>query len=957
MTMPTGRHRRTAGVHPLRLVTLLRRHLRRLGTGPLLALLVGASVAGALASPRLQDAAYDRAFGDQLKAAPAGMRDILLSYSNSGFGIFGVPVRDAGGEPKSPQDDIEKAARRLLGPAEDLVDRLTFSAQTAENDVTDLDGRGRPVPRQATRQALIRIQSDLGPRVRWDAGSMPSVATEPTTVPYIADIEAETVVQRPVKVIPVALATSIASQWQLEVGDRMLLTTAAKHTSYERAEPVVVELAGTFTPLNAADAFWGAENRMLRPAIIPAGGASGGFFPQAVLVTVPENYGPLGGSLAALPKHFAAAVAPDISASRWLDHEWRIVVKDAGTTRADGDVLVNAVSRMTLARSEWGPQIPRVTTGLADVRAGYLRALAVTSALLQFVVVALVAAAALAAAQLAAGLVRARAASLRLLRSRGASLRQLWTLTLTETGLWVLPAAALAAAAVWVLVTGVTRLDAIALAALPVLDALVVAAAVTRSIAAAAVTTRSGAPSRAAQARRIVLELLVLALAVFVVGTIRSRGDRIATGTGDWFAALGPVVLALAAAVILLRVYPPLVRLAAYFVARRRSVLGFIGLSRSARERGAALLPIVTLLVAAAVTTVLATVAASVDRERLTGLYRAVGADGRIVATRIDARDVTAIGQRPGIAAALPAYSRTGDAAGRAGSGTRQVSLLATGPQAYAAALAGSPLAFDAARLRPAAGEDAIAALVSAKLDTSADISLTIDEGTVPVRIVGVEPALERGTPGRTALPVMLVSLDDLRTRLTGVQPNTLLLRGDADAIHALASGDPPTPLTEQVLDRRALQAAVAGRALPALVRVASLLALGLAAALSMIAALQVLAATRRDRADVLIRLRTMGLRRGGEWRLGLVELLPLAAAAVATGVGVGLYLPRLLRRVLDLAPYTGGPAFPPVRPQGSWIVAIVAGLLLLVLVMIILDALLARRAGLAEHLRSGGER
>lgn len=957
MTAHTARHRRSRG-RALRLVTLLRRHLRRLGAGPLLALLVGASVAGALAAPRLQDAAYDTAFGDQVRAAPTGMRDLDLTYTTRGdFGFYGLPLRELGGEPVSPEKDVAAAADRLLGPARRLIQSASFSAQSTENDVVNLDAAGKPQPHQGTRQALIRVQSDLARHVRWDAGGMPPAATEPTTVPYMSDVQAETVVQRPVKVIPVAIATRSAREWQVEIGDRMLLTSAARRTAYDRPQPVVVEIAGTFTPLDAADPFWNAEARMLRAAIVPSSSANGGFFPQTVLVTGPDNYRPLGGSLAALPRDVEFRVPAEASASAWLTHEWRFVVKDTGVTRADSGVLAEAVSRLTLARSEWGPRVPRVTTGLLDVRAGYLRALGVTSALLQFVVVALVAAAALAAGQLAAGLVRGRAPTVRLLRSRGASLSQLWGLTLAEIAVWVVPAAALAAGAVAALVPGATRRHAVLLAVVPVVGSFLVAAAVTRALARAAVSVPAGGASRVAMARRLVLELLVLALAAFVVGTLRSRAERIADGTGDWFAALGPVVLALAAAVVLLRLYPPAVRLAARLTGRGRSVLGFLGLNRSARERGAALLPVVTLLVAAAVTTVLATVAASVDRERLTGVYRTVGADARIVAARIDARDVTAIGGRPGITAALPAFSAPGEAAGRAGTGTRNVEVLATTPQPYAAALARTPVAFDAGRLRPAAPGAPVPALSSAPLRTRDDIVVTIEEGLVPVHIVGIDPGLARGTPGREQLPVLLMSLDDVRAHLSGVQPNTLLAFGDADAIHALAGGEPPTPLTERVLDRRALQAGIAGRALPSLVRNATVLALVLAGLLSVLAALQVLAATRKERADVLIRLRTMGLRRGGEWRLGLVELLPLAAAAVGVGVGVGLYLPRLLVRVLDLAPYTGGPDFPPIRPDWGWVAGIVTGLLVLVLATIVLDARLARRAGLAEHLRAGDER
>ena len=77
-----------------------------------------------------------------------------------------------------------------------------------------------------------------------------------------------------------------------------------------------------------------------------------------------------------------------------------------------------------------------------------------------------------------------------------------------------------------------------------------------------------------------------------VVGSVRSRGEQIRAGTSDWIAALTPMFVALAAAVVLLRVYPWAIQAAARAAARRRLGVGFLGLARAAREDRSTLLPV-----------------------------------------------------------------------------------------------------------------------------------------------------------------------------------------------------------------------------------------------------------------------------------------------------------------------------------------------------------------------------
>lgn len=946
---------------PLGLVTVWRRHLRRFGTGPLLALVTGLTTLLVIGAPRVADTAYDRALGDQLRSAPYGLRDIQLSYTEeTQFGFYvGLPVNLMGGRPTSPRASVDKETRSLLGPTNRLVRSGTFSAQTKPNSVTILDAHGQPRPGQEAKQAIVRLQSDFAPNVRWDAGGMPGRPTTTTEVPYRLQTETGfTTVSRPVDVIPIAMASAVARAWDLTVGDRIRLDSAANTAAYDTPQPIVVDIAGTFTPLDASASFWDAEARMLQPAVIPAPGPGGGFLPQIVLVSAPENYGALGSSMFPRPTERDFVPPGTSEASPGLTHEWRYVLDDRALTRTDADALADAVSRLNLARAEWGPAIPHVATGLLDVLRAYDRAVAVTAALLLFVVLALVAAAALAMSRLAVALVEERRPVLTLLRSRGGSLGQLARVTLGDALVWLVPAVVLGAGlAVW-LAPGVSRAETVLLAVAPPVGVVLASLAATVGMSRG---TRTGptTASRAAQARRIAVELLVLAGAYFVVGSVRSRGEQIRAGTSDWIAALTPMFVALAAAVVLLRVYPWAIRAAARAAARRRSVFGFLGLARAAREDRSTLLPVAVLVVAATVTTMLATIGASVDRARLEGTYRSVGADVRIDAIRIDATDLAPLRGRAGVRGAVSAYVSGTQVTGRSNLGNENVTVVATDPGAYAALLAGTPLAFAAARLSGAAGADgAVPALVSNPLRLpGVDFQVLIDGTLVPIHVAGVQPGLTRGSADRAAVPTLLLPLDALVAAKRSTQPNTVFLAADDAAAAALVHGAPPTTLTREVVGRADLERSIAGRALPRLVQATTLAGPALGGLFAGLAALQLLAATRRSRTEAMVRLRTMGLARGGEWRLGVVEVFPVALAAILTGVAAGIWVPHVLTGILDLSPYTGGPAYPPVTPSARWLAGIVGGLLGLVVLALVIDGVRARRTRLADHLRAGDQR
>ncbi|QIM21303.1 hypothetical protein G7075_09470 [Phycicoccus sp. HDW14] len=455
-------------------------------------------------------------------------------------------------------------------------------------------------------------------------------------------------------------------------------------------------------------------------------------------------------------------------------------------------------------------------------------------------------------------------------------------------------------------------------------------------------------------ARRVVAELAVVAVAAAAVATVRSRGGEIAGGRTDWYAALTPVLVAAAAALLVLRLLPVPVRAAARVAARRRGLVGFLGLARAARTGATAALPVLAVVVGAAVLALLAALTSTIGEQREVSAWRTVGAEVRVDAVRVDADDAAALAARPGVRSVVRAYVATG-ATLVSGRRATPVLLLGVDPAEYGRLLADTPLHLGAP---PAATGSGLTLLAGPGIATDGDLELAVRGSRVPVGRLVVDPGLARLAAGQS-LPAVLVPLDDLGELVPSAQPNTAFLAADASAAEALRTLREPGTATPSgrvtgVDTVAAAEQRVAGRALPRLIARTYLVGALLAGVLTLLAVVLLLAATRPERAALVIRLRTMGLPHGGERGLAWTEVLPVVALAGLAGAVVGAAAPSLVEAAVDLAPFTGGaphPALPvvPLAAAGAGVLVIVLGALAL-----LLDAAAARRGRLADHLRKG---
>ncbi|WP_392545041.1 hypothetical protein [Oryzobacter telluris] len=936
-----GRHgaarvRGSAGLGPLQVL----RHGFPAGRGTafLLAALALVTTTFLVALPQLAGAAQDRGLADTVESAGPGERDLGLRLTPRGVGGVAVPGTTLGVPASPPFETVDTAVRDAMEPRVSAL--LGPAAESAQSDpFVVVQGSGTTL-KVSLVEVVLRLDDVVTDGVRWTDGGPPGAPTGLRT------ITTSTGQEHTVSVVPMALSRPTAQAWGVAVGDVLELTPS--DDALRSVTPTVVQVSGTYEPLDADALAWEAEPRLLGVAKIPFG--DGETKDQAALVAPLSSYGALADGI------WRILPGTDQRSSPALDHTWRYRVDADRLRRGDATALRGLLVTLATDQSVWTtvPERPTLVTGLGRLLDRYDRDVAVTDVMTSFVTGGVTALAVLVLGLTALVGADRRAAEVRLLRSRGASSPLVLALVAAWTAALGVPAALVAGVAMALALPGtvptVTWVEVALVVLLPLLAAVGVTWRRLRVLEEVPDETRD--LGRAA--RRVVLELVVLALAVSAVTTVRSRGDVIAAGRTDWFATVTPVLVALAAAVVAIRLLPWPVGLLARLAARGKGLVGYLGLTRAARTGAAAAVPITALVVGTTLVTLTATLSATVDAQRDLAAYRAVGADARVDAVRIDAPDLEGLRAREGVGAALPAFV---DPSSGVVVDEREslVTVLAVDPVAYASMLRGTPAAVDLPAL--GGGADRLPVVLSGGPGADA-MDLVVAGTTLPARRVATVPGLVRALAGRESV-VALVPLDALTAALPTTQPNTVLLQASSAAQAALsvtAAKDRSElgGLVTRVVTVDAQRAAVRDRALARFVTASYLAGTVLGGVLTLLALLLLLATTRPARTQLVIRLRTLGLPHGGERRLAWTEVMPLLAVGVLAGVAAGVAAPVAVAAALDLAPYTGAVARFPVEPRPLAGALAGAGVLVLGALALLSDAVSARHGDLAQHLRRG---
>lgn len=466
-------------------------------------------------------------------------------------------------------------------------------------------------------------------------------------------------------------------------------------------------------------------------------------------------------------------------------------------------------------------------------------------------------------------------------------------------------------------------------------------------------------PGRPARARRWAAEAAAVALAAGGLIVLRQQG--LPRGGGiNFYVSAAPVLVAVPAAVLVVRLSPLALRGLLRLAAARPGVTAFVGFARAARAALTVTLPAFALVLALTVVAFGFMVRTAVLRGEIAASWRDTGADAVIglasVTGPVTPADQLAIAAVPGAARTAAVAVSTAAPGGGA-----QIDVVVVSPASYAALVASTPYPVVPAGLlarppgtasRPtAAAPVPVLASPAAAARLRRPASLPIGFGRLPVRVAG----LLSGTPAVPGSRSFVLVPAWAAARLHAAAPTGLLVTGPRLDDRALAAAVARVlPQSTITLRPRAL-AALTGGLLPRGAYQAFALGAAAAAGFCVLVLLLTLVLAARSRALTLARLSTMGLGAGQGRRLVIAEALPPVLAAAAAGAACAVALVPLLAPVLDLSVFTGSGAPVPVRADLAALAIPVAGLVVLAVATLSAQALLAGRRGAASALRISG--
>ena len=557
-----------------------------------------------------------------------------------------------------------------------------------------------------------------------------------------------------------------------------------------------------------------------------------------------------------------------------------------------------------------------------------------------------------------------RAAEFTLMRARGAALYQLAWLVLRASAVIAAAAGALAA----VLAIGLTPGDADAvgwwLAGLTIAVTLIgpVLISVVPQRVAAPATGRAErrAAGRRPAARRIVVEIALVAVAIG--GLVVLRNEGLSSGNSGLYTSAAPVLVAIPVAVVLLRGYPALARELARIAGRSRGVVAFVGLTRATRTPPGAVLPAFALVLVLAMVAFPDMVSTSVTGSQVTASWQQVGADAVIQAPPdqvIPPALQSQISSVPGVVSTAAAEVDTASLA----AGT-VLSVMFVDPAQYAAVIEQAPgprfpLAALSGAVPPGNGGaivPAVATAAAAQLVGTAPASVNVAEtSTITIRLAGQTGV--PGVPGAPGLgPGATVIVPAQALGSSPFAPNVLLVAGprlDAARLSAAVSSALPGA---QVTFRATALAALTTSPVPQAAQTALTQGMAAAAGFGALVLLLSLLLTAWTRDMTLARLATMGLRRWQAQLLQATETLPPVVAAAIGGVACAWLLVPLVGPSLNLAAFAGTGSAAVVTPAAVPLVGSAAGLVLAALLVLAVQAVITYHRGSARALRISDE-
>lgn len=479
-------------------------------------------------------------------------------------------------------------------------------------------------------------------------------------------------------------------------------------------------------------------------------------------------------------------------------------------------------------------------------------------------------------------------------------------------------------------------------------------------------STRRDLSSRGASRLRALIEVIVLALAALAVWRLFDRGltgvaetpaqgeetVAVQVDTGiDVLMAATPILLALAACVVTLRLYPAPVHTLMAFFRRRPGLTNFLGAARAVRDPAGGTVPALAVILGVSVAVMSSVLSSTISTGAEQAAWQSAGADVRLSGPSWNEEDVEPVREAEGveqvavIGAAAQNHDLTGEVTAR---GLTVYVVDDTLPEVWA----GTPIPplpedlFTQDSVTPVvSGGTFEADSGTGTLEARGQVEIVghID-GLAGVRTRGAFIVVDREAWEATGgtVPsgqVVLVAAsnpaqnEELVSTLNETIPNAL-----AETPQEKLSTFQESPVTGSMLWFFA--AAVVATTVLTVLAVVFVQLMG--------------AATRTSLFTVL---RTLGLRQRQARALTSWELGPLVGVACVVGAALGVLVPWLLLQAINLTGLTGGASQPTLSLNWAVLGPVLLGILVTVAIAIAVSAAMSGRADLVEQLRQGEER
>jgi len=929
----------------LRTVMILLRRLRaERGMVLLIFVLVAATTFMLAAAPRLLNRMSDEGLRHELGTSLASQRNVQVSTVDLPAGRLGANLEAVESQGAMHEETFPDSLRALISDRSIAVESVRFQVRDSLRYPSFLS---------------LRYQSGISDRIDLVEGRLP--ASLGSTLPAaVLGFRTNEPAPEP-QPFEVAISRPIAETLGIGLGDRLIAHADGDDPmvrfSFEVPIPIELEVVGIFSVRDPADDYWHDDVALQVVNLVGVGDSVLAF---ASALVAPEDY-------------------PGIAASQLPERfRWRYQLDAERLTASDLDALVTDLRRLdSTYRTASTGFIQRgdllLETGLVPIIERFEAKRAASAAVLSVAATGPLSLAAGATAMVAILLVSRRRAALLLARGRGASGGLLLRIQVWEALLVGGPAAILGFLLAS-LVPGRPSTTSGLLAGVALVGAIFLLVGATWPLArrTLGVIEREQPPALRLAPRRLVLELTAIGLALAGAFLLRQRGLTIAGAAADEpvrfdpFLAAVPVLIGMAVGLVVVRLYPLPVRALGWLAARRRDLVPVLGLRTVGRHPTIVALPLLVLMLTAAIGAFSSVVVATVDRGQLTASWQELGADYRIesegglpLAPAVDPSVVD------GVAAVARGYLDPAAVVTAGTSDRRTLPIFALEPAAYRDVTAGSPAhpdwptTFEAAPAAEGAGtaEQPLPAIVSRslprgvpRLEVGSTFEATVEDRPMTFEVVAVRIDFPGLAPGA---PFVIVPFEHLASaRGAPLQPSVFFVRGPAEIEAALRTAVRQQSVRSRLISRHAAYAELRDAPLSAAIASGFRLALGVAAAYTALTIVAAVTLTAGRRSRDLAYLRTLGVTARQAFGLILVEHGPPVAFALAAGVGLGLGVAWLIEPGLGLGRFIGPEATVALQVDWPSIALVSAGLVAVVAVTVVGSTWLARRTDVGQVLR-----